>query len=138
MTDDSYSSHGWSLLRAAIRDERLTDDDLRALIGLCLRVYGPPVDERLDAARQHANEVFIDSMVKSRGTRSGRAAPDDVFQPLENAYVAPVVKASATEIIRADMLRRGEISELPSDPLARAIVIADMRRRNETPPGGKL
>jgi len=53
-------------------------------------------------------------------------------------WAPPVVKATADEILRAHAIARGEIEELPTDPLARSIILANMKARNETPPRGRL
>ncbi len=113
--------HGWSLLEAALADDRLTDTDFRALVQMSVDVFGPGIPP--DAKRAPANQRWLDVIVKSRSTRAGAAPPSD--ERLQR-------RMTADEIIKADAVRRGEVVvALPRDPKARAIVLAGMRAKNE-------
>jgi len=63
--DQDNSSHGWSLLRMALDDERLSRDDFLTLVRMVVEIYAPD-DRALDASRAHANQKWLDMIIKPR------------------------------------------------------------------------
>lgn len=109
--------HGWHLLAASLEDSRLTHDDLVVLVTMAVEMYSPgPADPK----RVQVNQRWLDTIIKSRGNRSG-SAPDE----------RPARRVSADEIVRAHRVATGEVIPLPDNQTARAIIRADAKRRNE-------
>jgi hypothetical protein len=136
---DTDPDHGWSLIRAAVEDDRLTFDDMRVLLRMALQFYGPgdAALDALDAARARANGTWLNAMIKSRGTRSGRATAREV--EVRDGPAQAVTKATADAILKAHAIAENRVVDLPAEgSMARQIIEADRRRRNEPEPGGRL
>ena len=138
MTDPSYD--GWSILKAVLADDRLTQDDIRFLVKLAVNVYAPPADPARDEKRARANATMLDMIIQTGGRRAPGWSRDDAEVDVidGDAPSAQVpVRMTATEIIAAHRKALGsEVIQLPDNPVAKTIILADMKRRAETPPGG--
>ena len=109
------ADHGWSLLEAALEDDRLTASDFRALVKMAVAIYAPPVAP--DAKRAHANRTWLDAIVQSRGTRSGEPPRDK-----QTLSAPPPVRATPEKILAAAAKARGEtaVVDLPAPGTLRA------------------
>jgi|SRR5271165_5512424 len=131
------NDHGYYLLQCALADPRIDDADIRVIATSMCEIYGPTGAPTAAQAQKARN--FLDIMARTAPQRRRNAVrgPEPSREEAMN-WTPPGKKATADEIIRAAAIARGEISELPTEPLARSIILANMKARNETPPGGKL
>jgi hypothetical protein len=81
----------------------------------------------------NAGKMLADMLVSGRARSAGVPWPDDE-PPFTRGTAPSQIRLSSEEIIAAHKKALGEtVVELPSDPVARGIVIADMRRRGDPP-----
>ena len=132
MTIKSGPEYGLYLLSCMVADKRIADADVRLIVKVMSNSY---VDGVPDEAQRHKAQSVVDLLARTwpRGARSGIEEPSD-------DWASPTVTATADEIILAHKKATGQtVTELPPvGSVARSIILADVKRRNEMPPGGKL
>lgn len=117
------------LLKAALKDTRVTDANFREIARAIVWMYAEaePTPEQA-----HRVAVTIDILIEATDSPSARTASAPPEPLIDSAAVA-------AGIVRAAAIARGEtVVDLPTDPVARGVILAGMKRRNEPPPGGRL
>jgi hypothetical protein len=135
MATRSFALQGLDFVAAVSADTRLSHSEMIECLTFAVSLYreGATPDERAT----HAAEMMADALIGSRGSgRLSTIRAERFAWPNESAEPARehAVKMSATEILKASARARGEITELPSNPVARFILRSHQRATNPDKP----
>jgi len=117
-------------LKAALADPRIDDLHLRELCKIITLAFAGALCGEPDPARDRAVSTWLNMAATNFGRNPKRVTPPDAPPRVKDAK--PVLVVATPEMVeRAAAKRDGLLVEMPSDPVARAVIVAGRKRRAE-------